>query len=159
MHYRQNWQGILSICRKAGKLAMGLEPAKDAMYRGTVSGVLVASDASAKTRKEAAFYCGQAQVPCLELAFTKADFAQMIGRGSGVLAICDDGFFRKMQLLAEQEKQEPRGEAYQTFIITCGAADSCGSPVLWRYIRRSGVPRRRNSLRRTFLGEKEDFRL
>ncbi|ERJ91425.1 ribosomal protein L7Ae [Ruminococcus callidus ATCC 27760] len=111
MHYRQNWQGILSICRKAGKLAMGLEPTKDAMYRGTVSGVLVASDASAKTRKEAAFYCGQAQVPCLELAFTKADFAQMIGRGSGVLAICDDGFFRKMQLLAEQEKQEPRGEA------------------------------------------------
>ena len=92
MHYRQNWQGILSICRKAGKLAMGLEPTKDAMYRGTVSGVLVASDASAKTRKEAAF-------------------AQMIGRGSGVLAICDDGFFRKMQLLAEQEKQEPRGEA------------------------------------------------
>ena len=60
MHYRQNWQGILSICRKAGKLAMGLEPTKDAMYRGTVSGVLVASDASAKTRKEAAFYCGQA---------------------------------------------------------------------------------------------------
>ena len=111
MHYRQNWQGILSICRKAGKLAMGLEPTKGAMYRGTVSGVLVASDASAKTRKEAAFYCGQAQVPCLELAFTKADFAQMIGRGSGVLAICDDGFFRKMQLLAEQEKQEPRGEA------------------------------------------------
>ena len=90
---------------------MGLEPTKDAMYRGTVSGVLVASDASAKTRKEAAFYCGQAQVPCLELAFTKADFAQMIGRGSGVLAICDDGFFRKMQLLAEQEKQEPREEA------------------------------------------------
>ena len=35
MHYRQNWQGILSICRKAGKLAMGLEPTKDAMYRGT----------------------------------------------------------------------------------------------------------------------------
>ena len=31
MHYRQNWQGILSICRKAGKLAMGLEPTKDAV--------------------------------------------------------------------------------------------------------------------------------
>lgn len=30
MHYRQNWQGILSICRKAGKFAMGLEPTKDA---------------------------------------------------------------------------------------------------------------------------------
>ena len=51
MHYRQNWQGILSICRKAGKLAMGLEPTKDAMYRGEVFGVLVASDASPKTQK------------------------------------------------------------------------------------------------------------
>ena len=75
MHYRQNWQGILSICRKAGKLAMGLEPTKDAMYRGTVSGVLVASDASARRGKSGVF-CGQAQVPCLELAFTKADFAR-----------------------------------------------------------------------------------
>ena len=75
MHYRQNWQGILSICRKAGKLAMGLEPTKDAMYRGEVFGVLVASDASPKTQKEAAFYCSQAEVPCLQLDFTKADFA------------------------------------------------------------------------------------
>ena len=107
MHYRQNWQGILSICRKAGKLAMGLEPTKDAMYRGEVFGVLVASDASPKTQKEAAFYCSQAEVPCLQLDFTKADFAQMIGRGSGVLAVCDEGFFRKMQTIAAKENASP----------------------------------------------------
>ena len=95
MHYRQNWQGILSICRKAGKLAMGLEPTKDAMYRGEVFGVLVASDASPKTQKEAAFYCSQAEV------------AQMIGRGSGVLAVCDVGFFRKMQTIAAKENASP----------------------------------------------------
>ncbi|MFR6496932.1 MAG: hypothetical protein ACLUOF_11545, partial [Ruminococcus sp.] len=51
---------------------MGLEPTKDAMYRGEVFGVLVASDASPKTQKEAAFYCSQAEVPCLQLDFTKA---------------------------------------------------------------------------------------
>ena len=107
MHYRQNWQGILSICRKAGKLAMGLEPTKDAMYRGEVFGVLVASEASPKTQKEAAFYCSQAEVPCLQLDFTKADFAQMIGRGSGVLAVCDEGFFRKMQTIAAKENASP----------------------------------------------------
>ena len=107
MHYRQNWQGILSICRKAGKLAMGLEPTKDAMYRGEVFGVLVASDAAPKTQKEAAFYCSQAEVPCLQLDFTKADFAQMIGRGSGVLAVCDEGFFRKMQTIAAKENASP----------------------------------------------------
>ena len=110
MHCKQNWQGILSICRKAGKLAMGLEPTKDAMYRGTVAGVLVASDASVKTQKEAAFYSSQAQVPCLILPFTRADFAQMIGRGCGVLGVCDDGFFRKMQTMAKQEDAAPKIE-------------------------------------------------
>ena len=40
MPYKQSLQGLLTICRKAGKLAMGLEPAKDALYRGTAAGLL-----------------------------------------------------------------------------------------------------------------------
>lgn len=106
MHYRQNWQGLLTICRKAGKLAMGLEPTKDAIYRGAAAGVLAASDASEKTRKEAAFFCSQAEIPLIVLPFTKADMGQMIGRASGVFGVCDDGFFRKMQMLAEQSATE-----------------------------------------------------
>lgn len=106
MRYRQSWQGILSICRKAGKLAMGLEPAKDALYRGAAAGVLVASDASEKTRKEALFFCDQAQVPCLSVPFTKIEMGQMIGRAAGVLAVCDTGFFRKMQEIAAQAEME-----------------------------------------------------
>ena len=107
MHYRQNWQGILSICRKAGKLAMGLEPTKDAMYRGRSLWRIGSVGCVPKTQKEAAFYCSQAEVPCLQLDFTKADFAQMIGRGSGVLAVCDEGFFRKMQTIAAKENASP----------------------------------------------------
>ena len=51
MHYKKRWQGMLTICRKAGKLTMGLEPTKDAMYQGTAAGVLAASDVSEKTYK------------------------------------------------------------------------------------------------------------
>ena len=105
MHYRQSWQGILSICRKAGKLAMGLQPTKDALYRSAAAGVLVASDASEKTQKEAAFFCGQAQVPCLSVSLTKTEMGQFIGRAAGVIAVCDDGFFQKMQQINAQEKQ------------------------------------------------------
>ena len=31
----------------------------------------------------------------------------MIGRGSGVLAVCDEGFFRKMQTIAAKENASP----------------------------------------------------
>ncbi len=102
MHYKQSWQGLLTICRKAGKLAMGLEPTKDAIYRGMAAGVLAASDVSEKTRKEALFFCSQAEIPLIDLPFTKSEMGQMIGRASGVFGICDDGFFEKMQTLAEQ---------------------------------------------------------
>lgn len=102
MYYKQRWQGSLSICRKAGKLAMGLEPAKDALYRGTAAGLLVALDASEKTKKEALYFCAQAQVPCLELPFSKMELGQIVGRACGVLAVCDNGFMRKMQTFIQQ---------------------------------------------------------
>ena len=104
MNYKQRWSGLLTICRKAGKLAMGLESTKDAVYRGAAAGVLTALDASEKTRKEAAFYSNRAEIPLVALPFTKAELGEMIGRASGVLGICDDGFFRKMQTLANDEK-------------------------------------------------------
>ena len=103
MPYKQSLQGLLTICRKAGKLAVGLEPAKDALYRGTAAGVLVCSDAAPRTRKEAVFFSGQAQVPCLVVPFTKLEMGQTIGRASGVLAVCDDGFFQKMVQMAREE--------------------------------------------------------
>lgn len=55
MPYKQSLQGLLTICRKAGKLAMGLEPAKDALYRGTAAGLLVCSDAAPVPGKKRCF--------------------------------------------------------------------------------------------------------
>lgn len=102
MHYRQNLWNLLTICRKAGKLAMGLELAKDALYHGMAAGVLTASDASEKSKKEAEFFSAQAEVPLLELPFTKVEMGQAVGRASGVFAVCDDGFFCRMQELIQQ---------------------------------------------------------
>ena len=49
------------------------------------------------------FFSGQAQVPCLVVPFTKLEMGQTIGRASGVLAVCDDGFFQKMVQMAREE--------------------------------------------------------
>ncbi len=106
MHYKRNWQGILSICRKSGRLAMGLEPAKDALVRGTAAGLLMASDASEKSKKEAYYFSAQAQVPCLTLPLSKGELGQYIGRACAVLAVCDEGFMRRMQAIAAQDEAD-----------------------------------------------------
>lgn len=102
MNCKQSWNGILTICRKAGKLTMGLEPARESLLRGEAAGILIASDVSARTRRQALFFSQQAQVPWLPLPFSKEEIGQIIGRGSGVIAVCSDGFFQRMQEIAAQ---------------------------------------------------------
>ena len=67
MHCKQKLWNLLTICRKAGKMQMGLEPAKDALLHQTAAGLLLAADASENTKKEAAFFSAKAGVPLLEL--------------------------------------------------------------------------------------------
>ena len=42
--------GLISICRKAGKIAIGFDPAAEALAAGKAALVLVAPDISPKTR-------------------------------------------------------------------------------------------------------------
>lgn len=106
MRCKQNLQGLLTICRKAGRISMGLEPAKSAVQGGRASGLLVCTDASTRSKKEAAFYAQRAGLSCLEIPFTKLEMGQCIGRAAGVLAVCDDGFFRRIQALIQQMESE-----------------------------------------------------
>lgn len=106
MHYKQNLHNLLTICRKAGKLVMGLDPTKEALRFGTAAGVLVAADASDKTRKEATYFSEQSKKPVILIPFTKVEVGLAIGRAVGVLAVCDAGFFRKMQAMAKQAETE-----------------------------------------------------
>ncbi len=85
---------------------MGLAPTKDALTQSRACCVLVAQDASEKTRKEACFFSSNANVPLLDLPFTKLEMAQCVGRASGVFAVCDRGFTKRMQELAEAMQQE-----------------------------------------------------
>ena len=55
---KQKTADLLSICFKAGKAVKGFDSAADAVKNGNAFCVLLASDASAKTAKEADFICG-----------------------------------------------------------------------------------------------------
>lgn len=103
MNCSEKWISLLTICRKAGKLIMGFDPAKEEVLAGRAKGVFVTADASEKTKKEVRFFCAQADVPVQETGFSMSDIQQAVGRKAGVLSVCDKGFAdRLMELLEEK---------------------------------------------------------
>lgn len=104
-------QGILTICRKAGKMSLGLSPCVEAVKRGRAKGVLVCSDISEKSGKEAQFQAKRAKIPLLAMPYTRKELGQFIGMEAGVLAICDNGFWVRVRELLNGELSGTKEES------------------------------------------------
>ena len=84
--------GLLGICRKAGKLKLGMDMAKSACASGEAKAVLAASDISAKSMKEISYSCGRYGVKLYALGMTMDSTADAVGKRTGILAVTDAGF-------------------------------------------------------------------
>ena len=93
---------LLSLCKKAGKLACGEFQAEQAVKGGKAYLILYSSDAGEMTKKKfrnAAVFRG---VCCLE-AGDKADYGRAVGKEEiSVLAVLDQGFAEKLQKLVQE---------------------------------------------------------
>ena len=90
---------LLGICLKAGKAVKGFDPACESVQNGKAACILTASDASAKTVKEAEFIGGKYNVPVYRTDLTKDDIGRLCGKSTAVIAVTDKGFaegFRKL---------------------------------------------------------------
>lgn len=95
----QKLTGILSICRRAGRMALGFAPMKEALDTGRVSGVFTTADISPKTHKEVCFFCQKHHVPVHSLPLTSDQLGSAIGRRAAVAAILDEGFSDRIRQL------------------------------------------------------------
>ena len=84
--------GILTMCRKAGKLVMGMDMVKQACNEGSARAVFTASDISEKSLKEARFVCAKNEIPLYRLDMTMDDMWYGLGKKAGVIAMTDGGF-------------------------------------------------------------------
>ena len=84
--------GLLSMCRKAGKLVMGMDMVKDACALGNAKAVFTANDLSAKSLKEVRYTCARYEVKLYARGMTRDEVALGIGKRTGVLAMTDAGF-------------------------------------------------------------------
>lgn len=89
---RNKTADLLTICFKAGKAVKGFDSACEALKNGKAFCVLTASDASDKTVKEIAFFCGKYGVPYIKTDLAKEEIGLLCGKQTAVIAVCDKGF-------------------------------------------------------------------
>ncbi|MBQ7980124.1 MAG: ribosomal L7Ae/L30e/S12e/Gadd45 family protein [Oscillospiraceae bacterium] len=94
--------GLLSICRKAGKLCMGMDMVKSACHDGEARGVYVATDLSKKSLKEMMYVCYRDSVKLYSAGMNMQEIADSIGKKTGILAICDAGFNKKARSVTDE---------------------------------------------------------
>lgn len=87
-----NKLGLISMCRKAGKLVMGMDMVKEACRAGTAKAVFTARDLSPKSLKEVKFSCARYGVKLYALGVDMDEVGNGIGKRTGVVAMTDGGF-------------------------------------------------------------------
>lgn len=94
-------KGIIGLCRKAGKLALGNDMTVEAMQKGKAFLVLTASDCSERTLRGIDLCAEDTQTEVSALPLTKDEISFAVGKRAGVLAICDCGFANKIKELLD----------------------------------------------------------
>lgn len=88
--------GTITMCRRAGKLQMGMDMMKDSCVNGIAKGVLVATDISQKSLKEVKFVCKKYNLPIYSLGITMDEVGIRLGKKIGICSVCDKGFMKKI---------------------------------------------------------------
>lgn len=96
---------LLTMCRRAGRIVMGFDSVKEAIFKGEAYCVCIANDISPKTLKESEFICNRDDVPLLKLDATMEELWGALGKKVGILGICDEGFAKRFgEILNGTEK-------------------------------------------------------
>ncbi len=102
--------GAISLCRKAGKLAVGFDTVLAAVLRGDAQLVLLAQDVSAATEKRVMNACG-GECKTAKLPYTQVQLAMVVRKAAGVLAVSDAGLAQVCQkALQEWTGNEEKGK-------------------------------------------------
>lgn len=93
----------ISLCMKAGKLALGFDAVVDAALSGKARLIMITEDTAAKTEKEIRYRCEQ-KAEIIQIPMTQAQIGLALPRRVGVLAVTDRGLATKLLGIVERLK-------------------------------------------------------
>lgn len=97
---------LLGICRRAGKMTIGADPAVESVVKGKSKLIIYANDFSVKSLKPVVLQADMNNIKVLKLNRTKEELSFALGKLCGVLSIEDKGFADKFIVLIESEQRE-----------------------------------------------------
>lgn len=102
-----NKTGMITICKKAGKLAVGMDMVKKVCREGAAAAVFITTDVSEKSFKEVRYICARSSVKLYRLEMTMDDMWYGLGKRAGIIAMTDHGFAKSCAKGLEQIEADP----------------------------------------------------
>ncbi len=95
----------ISLCKRAGKLALGFDVVKRAVDDKTAVLVIVASDISERTLNEMQTVCKN-RITMRKADITMAEIEFMLSKRFGVMAVTDNGLAQKINGILDRTNGE-----------------------------------------------------
>ncbi|MCC8195759.1 MAG: ribosomal L7Ae/L30e/S12e/Gadd45 family protein [Ruminococcus sp.] len=83
---------LLSICRRAGKLTLGMDEVKGTVRSGKAYIVLVTKDLAERSKNEITRICEEYETPLYEIPESMYDVGNALGKVYGIMSVTDAGF-------------------------------------------------------------------
>ena len=99
--------GMLSLCRRAGRLTAGMEAVLEAAGKGAAFLVLLAEDLSPRSAERLKGRLPQ-ELPVVTLPCTMQTISRYTGKNSGILAVCDENFAGGIRAMMSDEEELDR---------------------------------------------------
>ncbi|MCD8345467.1 MAG: ribosomal L7Ae/L30e/S12e/Gadd45 family protein [Oscillospiraceae bacterium] len=83
---------LMSICRRAGKLTLGMDEVKGTVHSGKAYIVLVTKDLAERSKSEIRRVCEEYETPLYEIPESMYDVGDALGKVYGIMSVTDAGF-------------------------------------------------------------------
>lgn len=98
---------LLGLARRAGKIALGFDPAADSAKSGQSRLILITSDISPKTKKELEFSLRDIGTPIRSIPYDVKTLGSAVGKAAKIVSVNDEGFAGSvMKLLGSNNGEE-----------------------------------------------------
>ena len=93
---------LLGIARRAGRLSLGSDAVTDSLRKGSARLVFLAEDLSPRTAAGLEAAANEEGIPVKQAGYSMEQIGMALGKKTGIVAVNDAGFAKKLMALQEQ---------------------------------------------------------
>ena len=97
--------GMLSLCRRAGKLCTGMEAVLEKAGRGEAALILLAEDLSPRSAERLRNRLPE-DIPVRSLPCTMQTLSAVTGKAAGIAAVCDENFACGIRAMLSDDEED-----------------------------------------------------